>query len=74
MKEVLGIDCGGTVISGASSFWWPYANAFKVLRELKEKRFGDNIFVVSPCSFLRANYHLFLAMVPELLQKGRNKP
>lgn len=60
-KEALGVDCGGVIIGRSCKIslyppkvspWSPFPHAFEVLKELKEKRFGDNIFVVSHVYFL----------------------
>ncbi len=51
-KEVLGVDIGGVIISRSiiEESYLPLADAFAVLKRLKEERFGDNIVFISHAS------------------------
>ncbi|MEO0883270.1 MAG: hypothetical protein AAFY34_11120 [Pseudomonadota bacterium] len=61
MKNILGIDLGGVIIKpaetkGDTSFFTDdylqtpmFEDAMRVIRQLREERFGDNIYIVSKC-------------------------
>jgi hypothetical protein len=48
-REILGVDIGGVIINRTkfNGIYYPILNSFWALRQLRERRFGDNVFVVS---------------------------